>query len=430
MDSGVVCNGVELNFPISVFVCDAPARAFLKGIKGHTAYSACERCCQSGVWNGKMTYPEVNAIKRTDVAFYEMQDPEHHNTRSPLSDLGIGMVSQFVIDYMHLVCLGVVRRLLLIWLRGPLPLRLPARSVAEVSARLISLRQHTPCEFARKPRSLTDIDRWKATEFRQFVLFTGPVVLKKILPDQLYNNFVLLHVAITCLLSPTLCSLYVDFSEKLLKKFVLHGIEVYGEEFSVYNVHNLIHLADDARQFGPLDNVSCFPFENLLGQVKRLVRSPHLPLQQVINRICERQSCNIKQVSQPQPSFPCLKRVMHTDFCVPNFEGAVFYSCLQTKDYTLKLNDSDSCVELIDNNIGRIQYIFLHSDVICVVLRLYDTVECFYSYPLKSDLINVVCLRNLSTNLNIYKISDIKNKCYCMPMQNESCLAIPLGSKP
>ena len=34
-----------------------------------------------------------------------------------------------------------------------------------------------PREFARGPRTTADLLRYKATEFRQFLLYTGPVVL-------------------------------------------------------------------------------------------------------------------------------------------------------------------------------------------------------------------------------------------------------------
>lgn len=100
-----------------------------------------------------MTYPEVNAIKRTDVAFCEMQEPEHHNKRSPLSDLGIGMVSKFVIDHMHLVCLGVVRRLIWLWQSGPVAVkfRLGANCISSISDRLISLRSFMPMSLLENP---------------------------------------------------------------------------------------------------------------------------------------------------------------------------------------------------------------------------------------------------------------------------------------
>jgi len=90
-----------------------------------------------------MTFPEISAPKRNDVAFDEMQDPDHHRGESPLSEMGIGMVSQFVIDYMHLVCLGVVRRLIWLWLNGPVHVqtRLRAKSVSEISESLSSFSQ-------------------------------------------------------------------------------------------------------------------------------------------------------------------------------------------------------------------------------------------------------------------------------------------------
>jgi len=60
-ESGVSFRGQIFITCISAFICDAPARAFLKKIKSHTAYSSCERCTQTGEWKGKMTFPEINA---------------------------------------------------------------------------------------------------------------------------------------------------------------------------------------------------------------------------------------------------------------------------------------------------------------------------------------------------------------------------------
>ncbi|EFN71277.1 hypothetical protein EAG_00102, partial [Camponotus floridanus] len=53
------------------------------------------------------------------------------------------------------------------------------------------------------------------------------------------------------------------------------------------NVHSLIHLPTDVKKYGQLDNFSAFPFENFLGQLSRLVKSPKEPLVQLCNRIAE-----------------------------------------------------------------------------------------------------------------------------------------------
>lgn len=56
-----------------------------------------------------MTFRKVNADLRTDAAFDEMRDEDHHKGPSPFQNTGIKlqMVSQFPLDYMHLVYLRV-----------------------------------------------------------------------------------------------------------------------------------------------------------------------------------------------------------------------------------------------------------------------------------------------------------------------------------
>ena len=158
---------------------------------------------------GKMTYPDrhVQAVLRTDRNFADMIDDEHHKGPSPLAGV-VGMVSQFPLDYMHLVCLGVVKRLIYIWLKGPLKFRISANISYQISGLMYSLRNHIPSEFARKPRGFSEIDRWKATEFRQFLLYTGPVVLKQFIDDTIYKNFMLLSVSLHILLNTYLVEQY------------------------------------------------------------------------------------------------------------------------------------------------------------------------------------------------------------------------------
>ena len=124
-----------------------------------------------------MTFPEVTAPARTNVAFDELRDEEHHLTVSPLKQLEIGCVSMFVLDYMHLVCLGVVRKLIFLWIRGPLKCRMPASLLTVVSTSLLSVRQCLPRDFSQKPRSLNEACHWKATELRQFLMSVPNMIL-------------------------------------------------------------------------------------------------------------------------------------------------------------------------------------------------------------------------------------------------------------
>ena len=115
-------NGVEtiegvVQCCVQNFVCDAPAKAFVKQIKGHTAYSACPTCYVKGEWIGdKVVYVDCNAKLRTDACFRSKTDRLHHIGDTPFTSLQINLIETFPHDYMNLVCLGVARRLLHLWL--------------------------------------------------------------------------------------------------------------------------------------------------------------------------------------------------------------------------------------------------------------------------------------------------------------------------
>lgn len=121
--------------------------------------------------------------------------------------------------------------------------------------------KYIPTEFARRPRGLKDCKRWKATEFRQFLLYTGPIVLRKILSKDKYEHFLTLHVAIIILASEKYHLKYNNYARELLKHFVTTTKVIYGSHFLIHNIHNLLHLADDVVRFGLLDSFSNFSSE-------------------------------------------------------------------------------------------------------------------------------------------------------------------------
>ncbi len=118
-------------------ICDAPARAYLKRIKNHNAYHSCERCITKGAYITKrVVFNEQGCTLRTDEAFSAVAYKNHQTGVSPFIAAGLSCVSSFVFDYMHMVNLGVVQRMLIFLTRGPTLCRLSVRQRQEISQKL------------------------------------------------------------------------------------------------------------------------------------------------------------------------------------------------------------------------------------------------------------------------------------------------------
>ena len=148
---------------------------------------------------------------------------------------------------MHQICLGVMRRLLTIWFRGlaRVGTTVSGSMTCKVNEKLSKIRRYVPSDFVRKPRSLAELEHWKATEYRQFLLYTGLYVLKGCLSSCYYDHFLTLSVACHILVTPSLAISHLDFARTLLRYFVDCGRVLYGSKFLVYNVHLLLHITDD-----------------------------------------------------------------------------------------------------------------------------------------------------------------------------------------
>lgn len=112
---GIRIERVQMKIYIHFFICDTPARVFVKCTKGHDGYNACERCIAYGQRiNRKIVYPETNCRERTDENFRSMEFPDHHISLSPLLNIEppIDMISHFPLDFMHLCCLGIMKKLI------------------------------------------------------------------------------------------------------------------------------------------------------------------------------------------------------------------------------------------------------------------------------------------------------------------------------
>lgn len=415
--------GKNYRIQVDTFVCDAPAKAFVKCIKSHNGYSSCDKCNEVGVYlNGRMVFTSTTAPKRTDESFKLQLDADHHTGISPLAQLSIGLVTAFPIDYMHNICLGVMRKLLLFWLKGSLKTRLCNRNVNLISTTLESLRSYMPVEFNRKPRSLSEIQRWKATEFRTFLIYLGPTVLKNIVSTAVYKNFLILHFAVTICLSEKHLQNF-GTPKHLFEAFIHHCRVLYGSEFLIYNIHMLCHISDDVSRYGILDNFSAFPFENCLGKLKKLVKSPNKPLQQLCRRVIERNYllCNVDKKS----SF----LLEHNNGPVPNsFSFCKQYKkvCHNNTFYSINsYSMSDSYCLVHKTIVVQIQNIVTNSENMFIMGKRFNSRTSLYQYPYDSLDLNISVVDNLSNIMEMWNIKHVSGKCLVYPY-NDSFVSFPI----
>lgn len=182
--------------------CDAPACAFVLKTKTHTGFYSCARCTVKGQYlERRVCFPNLQCSMRTHEDSINKIQRQYHTDGDVTTILSIpnfDVVNNFSLNYMHIVCFGVVKKILMLWKgnlgigrRGINNQKLNNRIIKNISNRLISFKTCIPCDFVRKPRSLVELSRWKATEYRLFLLYVGVVSIHLIVPKKLYQLFYL-----------------------------------------------------------------------------------------------------------------------------------------------------------------------------------------------------------------------------------------------
>lgn len=202
------------------------------------------------------------------------------------------MVSQFPLDPMHLVDLGIVKRIVTYIYEGLS--KLAQESLSESYSKLADF---TPYEFTRKPRDFKELPRWKATEFRFFILYSGIFVLKNILKADQFYHFLLLSTALRLFSKKESSILHLDNAQAMINEFVTLFPQFYVLKHVNYNVHSLLHLPQYIKMYGPIDSFSGYKFENYMQELKKSIKNPNHILQQIHNRLLERQILNDKLLS-------------------------------------------------------------------------------------------------------------------------------------
>ena len=160
------------------------------------------------------------------------------------------------IDYMHGLCLGVMKTLLSLWFT-PENSTTPFSIYEQVSkADKRRLQIHPPLEIGRTPRSIEHHRKyWKASELKAFLLYYGIPVLSSILDATYFQHFAFLSQAAFILLQDSISELQLQNCERLLDYFCFMFPFLYDLRYQTINVHNLLHLTTSSKGVRtPLDS--------------------------------------------------------------------------------------------------------------------------------------------------------------------------------
>ncbi|KAG0444335.1 hypothetical protein HPB47_013914 [Ixodes persulcatus] len=250
---------------------DAPARAAVQNCILFNGYMGCPYCLTRGEHlDGCLRYVNLkDTTPRTPAGVLrDMEIARELGGTFPINGYfgpsptvnlpHFNLVWGFTVEYMHAVLLGV------------------AKQVTEMQLSS-SNSQERYYIGSQDPSALGATGRRPSGAI--WLLYYWLPSTLGILPEQYWLHVKKLVEAIHILLSSTMTAASVDRAETLLRSFVSMTGRLYGATSMTYNVHQLWHLPEAARQMGPLWAHSAFVFEGGNGRLVKLSHVDDRPFQ-------------------------------------------------------------------------------------------------------------------------------------------------------
>lgn len=305
---------------ITLVTCDLPAKAVMMGMKTYSGYSSCSLCIHPGVriqGKNKRSYIRYTKLQNAPKLRDEIETIKAYtnifNTNreciygiinvSPMIIFdNFKLIDGFVIDYMHCVCLGAMKKLFEIWMAprkstdSKLLKSIKPKHRYILNKRILNIKPVS--EFKRKPRSIFDFKYYKAVEYLHMLLYYLPYAMKGLFDDKIVRHVCKLSYAIYTLLKPQITRNEVSKADEMLSRFSDEFEQLYGKSCVTMNIHLLRHLAQVVKTAGPLWVYSAFSFESNIGSLnKRANGTVHF----------------IEQISDQYISFREEKKIEHNE---------------------------------------------------------------------------------------------------------------------
>ena len=200
---------------------------------------------------------------------------------NPLTEF-VKVPEQIFLDPMHLLYVGVVHALLTgVFFRKGIN---TSGMIEAANRRLRNV--PVPSDFRRKPRDISVLAKWKATELKFFIMFYLPS-LRGIIDNEHFLVLTMLSTLVTLLTKKFITQNEFAAIDLIADRTVQMIQKVFGMDFMTSNVHDLMHLGDQVRDTGPQAQVSTAVFEDLIRFLKHLVHGTTSQTNQLVDGYLE-----------------------------------------------------------------------------------------------------------------------------------------------
>ena len=172
------------------------------------------------------------------------------------------LVWAFAIDWMHCICLGIVKSKFQSMLVEKSSRFYVGDQTRLINDRLSSIKP-PGSKIGCLPRDISELQNWKATEFKKWLIHYSLVVLHGILDHAYFLQWSLLVSSIGILTKDYISPSELTLADDMLKDFCRLYPILYGGFSCSINFHLVRHLVYYIFRRGPLWAYSCFAFESL-----------------------------------------------------------------------------------------------------------------------------------------------------------------------
>ena len=362
-----------INFWIRSIVADMPATACILCMNQFNGYSSCPHCYIKGFsQNRRMLFsarkPFVlreesdfkacgKIAKESNIIQYGVK------TATPLGKIII-LPWNCPIDPMHQIFLGTGKTL------SKLIVSLVKGRWVEKAANFLT-KINVPFDMQHRTKSLSDIQFWKAFDYKMFFFHIAPLVFNYIaIGDSYFESFIRLCLATRLLSKVDTRHEDICEAEKLIKLFFDNFVDLYGPDSQSFNFHTMRHLCEQVKRNGPLWCFSAFCFESanhgLLSAVQGTVKEPEAIVEQFVKHQASFDKMPVKNSEKYLKGFTVLSEDVE-NFCGKDAE--FFFSryisagkCFASLSYSrIGINLSECVFQLKDLRFFRVDSFFSKS---------------------------------------------------------------------